>query len=188
MALLSLESEIEEGALYETEELIRYGAGMGALAQTMSSYKKDLDQAMRELDEKVIKKHASKALKNAAKKISARESSSDTDSSTDEHRHVAYKGKDAKAKHNLRVFQPHLIVPVHMYTKNAMNKPQQTVDSVLKAAEQAKKQAAQMEEKGKELAEEVKKLREEFEKKDKEAKEAMVIAHAADDKAQGTKD
>jgi hypothetical protein len=133
---------------------------------------------MKALDKKVISKHAKKALSKAAKKIRAKESSSDTDSSTDEERHEAFKGKGKKEKHHLRVYHPHIMIPHHMLTKGATMKPKQTVESVIKAAEQTKKQQKDMEDKGKELADEVKKMREDFEKKDKDAKEAMVEAHA----------
>jgi hypothetical protein len=126
---------------------------------------------MRALDERVIARHAKRAIKNAARKISVKESSSDTDSSTDEDRHKSFKGKAKKQQHHLRVYHPAIRIPEHLLSHHAKNQPKQTVDSLLKAAEQAKKQQAAMEAKGKDLAAEVKKLREEFEKKDKEAKE-----------------
>ena len=78
-------------------------------------------------------------------------------------------------------------MPHHVYSHHALNRPKQTVESVLKAAEQAKLNTQMMETRGKELAEEVKTLRDDFEKKDKEAKEAQVDSHAAQDKAASTK-
>lgn len=142
---------------------------------------------MKALDKKVIDKHAAKAMKKAAKKIKAKESSDDTDSTSDEERHEAYKSKEKKSKHALRVYHPHLVIPHSMLTRGAMLKPKQTVESLIKAGEQTAKQQKEMEEKGKELADEVKKMREDFEKKDKDAKEAMVEAHASQDKASDAK-
>ena len=185
--LIDLDDEDEEQAELEPEELVNIGGQVYAMTSVDLDYQRDLDRAMRELDEKVIIRHAKKALKNAAKKIQVGESSSDTDSSTDAERHASFKSKERKRKHLLKVYHPAIRVPEHLLSKHAKKQPTQTVDSLLKAAEQAKKQQADMEAKGKELAAEVKKLRDEFEKKDKEAKEQMVKAHALDDKASSAK-
>lgn len=139
---------------------------------------------MKGLDAKVIKKHAKKIFKKASlAKTKAKESSSDSESDTDEERHKAYKSEGKRQKAHLRVFHPHIVVPHHLLSSHAKRNPQQTVESLLKASAQAKKQSAEMEEKGKELAGEVKTLREEFEKKDTDAKKAMTDASQSDEKA-----
>ena len=134
LALLALEDETNN----QDEELVNIGGEVYAVASTNAEYQKDLDKAMKALDKKVIAKHAKKAMKGAAKKIRAKESSSDTDSSTDEERHESYKGKDRKKKDHLRVYHPSIAIPHHQLSKHATRNPQQTVESLLKAAAQAK--------------------------------------------------